>query len=105
MGYFDKFKRAGIPFMEGREKGNLSNMLDKELHIIDYGYLHSEDGDYAVMLFAEDDERFYFGNAIITDMLRTIDADDMKDELAAQPVRFVQRQAKNGKRTYTTYEF
>ena len=28
--YFDKFKSAGIPFMEGRDKGNLADVLGEE---------------------------------------------------------------------------
>lgn len=103
--YFDKFKSAGIPFMEGRDKGNLSDMLNRELHIIDYGFIHGDDGDYAVMAFAEDDERFYFGNSIITEMLREVEGDGMKEELSYQPIRFEQRVSRNGRRTYTTYVF
>lgn len=105
MGYFDKFSNAGIPFMEGREKGNLSDMLDKPLHIVDFGFINGEDGRYAVMLFAEDDENFYFGNSIITAMLETVDDDGMRDELAEQVITFEHRTSKNGKRQYTAFKF
>lgn len=105
MGYFDKFNNAGIPFMEGREKGNLSDMLDKPLHIVEFGFINGEDGEYAVMAFAEDAERFYFGNSIITEMLHTVKDDGMSDELAEQEITFVKRTSRNGKRTYTAYVF
>lgn len=102
--YFEKFNNGGIQFMEGREKGNLSDMLEKSLHIIDHGFIAGDDGDYAVMLFAEDAEHFYFGNSIITEMLKTVDADGMTAELAEQPIMFVQRESKRG-RTYTGFKF
>lgn len=103
--YFDKFKSAGIPFMEGRDKGNLADVLGEELHIVDFGFINGEDGKYAVMLFEEHPDEFYFGNSIITEMLVDVDADGMKGELALQPIRFEQRQNRSGKRTYTTYVF
>lgn len=105
MGYFDKFNNAGIPFMEGREKGNLSDMLDKPLHIVEFGFINGEDGEYAVMAFAEDAERFYFGNSIITEMLHTVKDDGMCEELAEQAITFVKRTSRSGKRTYTAYVF
>lgn len=105
MGYFDKFKNAGIPFMEGREKGSLKDVHGQDLHIIDFGFINGEDGEYAVMMFAEDDAHFYFGNSIITSMLHTIDEDGMREELKEQPVQFEERTSRNGKRQYTTYRF
>ena len=105
MGYFDKFKSNGIPFMEGKEKGNLRDMHGKPVHIADFGFISGEDGEYAVMMFAEDSEHFYFGNSIITEMLHTIDVDEMRNELSQQPIVFNERTSKNGKRTYTYYDF
>lgn len=102
--YFEKFNNGGIAFMEGRDKGNLADMLETPVHIIDYGFIKNDEGEYAVMLFAEDDKRFYFGNSIITEMLKTIESDGMKDALAEQPIRFFSRESKKG-RTYTGFRF
>ena len=105
MGYFDKFVRKGIPFMEGREKGNLRDLVDKPLHIIDFGFIDGKDGKFAVMLFDEDADKFYFGNSIVTEMLETVDADDMRDELADQAIMFVLRMSKERGQEYMAFDF
>ena len=104
MGYFDKFKNDGIPFMEGREKGDLKELCGKQLHIVDFGFIKGRNGDFAVMQFREDKEHFYFGNAIVTEMLRTVQADGMENELPFQSIVFEWRTSKNGQ-DYMAYSF
>lgn len=105
MGYFDKFVRKGIPFMEGREKGNLRDMVDKPLHIVDFGFINGKDGEFGVVQFAEDDKKFYFANGIITEMLMQVDDDGMREELAEQPIVFTMRMSKERKQEYMTFDF
>lgn len=105
MGYFDKFANKGIPFMEGREKGSLRDRVDEPLHIVDFGFINGKDSEFAVILFAEDDERFYFGNAIITEMLKEVDADDMREELKDQVIEFHMRTSKERNQEYMAFEF
>ena len=103
MGYFSQFKSRGIPFMEGREKGKLSNMHDVDLHIVDFGFIKGTDSEYAVMLFAEDEKNFYFGNKVVTQMLKKVDEDGMRDELAKLPIVFTWKSTLDGKREYTDF--
>ena len=105
MGYFDKFVRKGIPFMEGREKGNLRDMVDKPLHIVDYGFIEGKDGKFAVIAFKEDADRFYFGNSIVTEMLEEVDADGMREELAQQAIQFDLRVSKERNQEYMAFDF
>lgn len=105
MGYFDKFVRKGIPFMEGREKGNLRDLVDKPLHIVDFGFINGKDGEFGVVQFAEDDKKFYFANGIITEMLMQVDDDGMREELAEQPIVFTMRMSKERKQEYMTFDF
>ena len=105
MGYFDKFVRKGIPFMEGREKGNLRDMLERPLHIVDYGFIEGKDGRFAVIAFKEDADRFYFGNSIVTEMLEEVDADGMRDELAQQAIQFDLRVSKERGQEYMAFDF
>ena len=105
MGYFDKFVRKGIPFMEGREKGNLRDLVDKPLHIVDFGFIDGKDGKFAVMQFAEDGANFYFGNSIVTEMLETVEEDDMRDELAQQAIVFSLRVSKERNQEYMAFDF
>ena len=105
MGYFDKFVRKGIPFMEGREKGNLRELVNRPLHIVDFGFIEGKDGKFAVMSFMEDAGRFYFGNSIVTEMLEEVDADGMRDELAQQAIQFDLRVSKERGQEYMAFDF
>ena len=105
MGYFDKFVRKGIPFMEGREKGNLRDMVGKPLHIVDYGFIEGKDGKFAVIAFIEDVAHFYFGNSIVTEMLEEVEADGMRDELAHQTIQFEMRVSKERGQEYMAFDF
>lgn len=104
MGYFDKFKNEGVPFMEGREKGNIHEIVDEPLHIMEFGFIHGNNGDFAVIRVAEVEDKFYFCNSIITELLQTVRDDGMESELAEQVVYFEERKSKNGQ-TYMTYRF
>lgn len=103
MGYFDKFRNDGIPFMEGREKGNIHELLDEPLHIAEFGFIHGRNGDFAVIRVLESD-KFYFANSIITKMLRTVQADGMENELAKKVIYFEEKVSKLNQ-TYITFRF
>ena len=104
MGYFDKFNNKGIPFMENRDKGDMHDLIGKTVHIEDFGFIRNDDGDYGVIVVAEDKDNFYFCNAVITDMLHQVDNDGMRDELVKQNIVFSMAMSKNG-REYFKFEF
>lgn len=104
MGYFDKFKNEGVPFMEGREKGDKDEIIGKRLHIDQFGFIRGNKGDYAVVSFREIPDKFYFGNKILTEMLQTVQADGMEEELSAQVISFEERVSRDGN-TYMAYIF
>ena len=103
MSYWDKFRNDGIPFMEGREKGDIKALIGQPLHIEDFGFIRGRNGDFAVIKVRES-ERFYFCNSIITEMLRTVQADGMEKELAKQVIVFEERTSKTGQ-DYMTFKF
>ena len=105
MSYFDKFVKKGIPFMEGREKGDLKNLVGQPLHIVDFGFIDGKDGEFAVLKFKEDDAKFYFGNSITTEMLREVQKDGMEAELAKQVIVFSLRVSKERKQEYMAFDF
>lgn len=104
MGYFDKFNNGGIPFMEGRYKGNISDILGETLHIVDFGFINGDNGEYAVFYTREHADVFYFGNAVITDMLKEVQRDGMEAELSEQDIVFELRTSKKG-RDYIAFRF
>ena len=104
MGYFDKFKHEGIPFMENREKGNMQDILDEPLHINGFGFIKGKNGDFACISLSEYPDKFYFANSIITDMLKEVQKDGMEEELMYQPIVFSMRTSKDGN-DYMTFTF
>lgn len=107
MGYFAQFnKDVGIPFMEGRTK--IDTVCGEEMHLADYAFLSGDNGDYAVMLFAEYPRNFMFGNKIITSDLKQIESDLGKEQalkaLASVGVKFTRNTSKRG-REYVGVEF
>lgn len=104
--YFSKFNPSkGIPFMDNRDKGNNDEITDKQLHIVDFGFITTKYGDCAVAIFKEDAEHFYFLNSIITDVLHHIESDDMRSKLADQAIVFTKKWNKDETAQYMTFEF
>lgn len=104
MGYFAQFKNEGVPFMEGRYKGEKSEILGKPLHIADFGFINGNDGNFAVMLFAEIPDKFYFGNSIVTEMLEAVERDNQRQALKEVQITFNERKAKESGRTYIAFD-
>lgn len=105
MSYFtDLNPSKGIPFMDGRDKGESADIVGKWLHIDDFGFIKGDNGEFAVVSFAEDAEHFYFMNSIITEMLQKVNADSMRKYLGSQAIRFDMKTSAKG-RDYMTYEF
>lgn len=105
MGYFDKFNASkGIPFMDNRDKGDMHDILGETVHIVDFGFIRNDDGDYGVIALAENDDLFYFCNQVITDMLHEVERDGMKEDLAKQGIVFSLATSKKG-REYFRFEF
>lgn len=101
--YFKKF-RAGVEFMGGREKHEVAEVFGEPVHIDQWAYLSNADGSYPVFTLAEYPDAFFFGNAILLEMLETVEADGMADELPNQVIVFAQKKSKKG-RDYTFFDF
>lgn len=102
--YFAKFANKGIPFMDGRTKGNIASLVGEVLHIVDFGFINQEGSTYPVIAFAEHPSEFYFGGAVLNDILSQVDRDGMREELKTQPIALKMAQSKRG-RTYMSVEF
>lgn len=102
--YFEKFSNKGIPFMDGRTKGNISTLVGEVLHIEDFGFINQEGSTYPVIAFVEHPNDFYFGGTVLNEVLIQVDRDGMRDELKMQPITLKMAQSKRG-RTYMSVEF
>lgn len=102
--YFNKFERKGIPFMDGRTKGDIASLVGEVLHIEDFGFITKEDSAYPVIAFREHPAEFYFGGKVLSEILAQVDNDGMRDELRNQPVTLKMMRSKRG-RAYMSVEF
>lgn len=101
--YFNKFK-SGVEFMDGRERKDLSILYGAKIHIVDFAFLQGEDGEYPVFIIKEDSSNFYFGNGILLEMLKQVEADGMKNALAQETIVFDRATSKKN-RAYTKFDF
>lgn len=96
-----------LPFMDGREKGEMKELHGQVSTIIDYGFLPSDKGtDYAVFITKERSDKFFFGGQVLTDQLQQLEAEGYHEDIVTEglPVLFGEKKSKN-KQTYTTVEF
>lgn len=107
--YFKKFSNEGIAFMEGRTAGDVDTLVGKEVVISDYGFIKdntSELGKYAVFMVEGDEEHFFFGSSVVTDVLATVEEDGMKSALCGnQKIMLKKKTSKRSRREYTYIEF
>lgn len=106
----DKAKRMnagqGIPFMEGREKGDVKDLYGKIVTVREYGFIQGDDGPYLVFIVEEDEKNFFFGASVITQNFEEFDDED-KAELrkSGLPIKLDERDNKKGTRKYQAVEF
>lgn len=100
-----------LPFMDGREKGELDRIKNTPVTIVDYGFLKDSDDsgeekEYVCFIVKEDEQHFYFGGQVLTDNMKQLDEEGYGDEIRAEglPVELSERKSKN-KRTYTSVVF
>ena len=100
-----------LPFMEGKDKGDLNRIVDTTVTIVEYGFLNStsddgSDKDYICFVVKEDPQHFYFGGQVLTENMRDLDEEGFGDAIRKEglPVQFSKKKSKN-KREYTTVTF
>lgn len=94
----------GIEFMEGRNKGEAEELLDRTVTIRNFDFINGENGEYAVFIIDEDEENFYFAGSVLTDNLRRLVPAKEQVIEKGLPTKFTQRKSK-AKRNYTAVEF
>lgn len=100
---------TSLPFMEGRNKGDLKEILNTEIKVNAYGFLKDENGDYVVFTIEGNDNVFFFGGQVITHKFKAIEElfNSIEiEQLLTEGISIIlkERKSKNG-RTYTELEF
>lgn len=95
-----------LPFMDGREKGEMSELIGQISTIVDYGFLKDGEKTYVCFITKERAKSFYFGGQVLTDQLEQLEAEGYHDDITAEglPVLFTTKKSKN-KMSYTAVEF
>lgn len=102
--YFKKFERKGIAFMDDRQKGDIKSLVGETIHVDDFGFIKGRDGEYAVISTVEHPDKFYFAGLALTDIVRQVEEDGMRDALKSQGIKLSMKRSKNG-RDYMNVEF
>ncbi len=103
--YFKQFgKGEGVQFMDGRDGASLKDLRDKSVQIDEFAFIKTENGKCAVFTVRGENEKFYFANQALNDMLESVLKDNMVDDLREMCIHFYTKISKN-RREYTTFEF
>lgn len=95
-----------LPFMDGREKGELNSIKNVPVTIIDYGFMGDGDDEYIAFITKEVDDLFYFGGKVLTEQIKELDSEGYGDTIREEglPVLFSDRKSKNNRvYTHVTY--
>lgn len=97
-----------LPFMEGREKGETTELIGQVITITDYGFLKKdgEEGEYVAFITAERSNKFYFGGMVLTEQMAQLEAEGYRGAVQSEglPLLMTTKKSKNG-RSYTNIEF
>lgn len=97
-----------LPFMEGRDKGETSELLGQVSTITDYGFIPNDAGEpYVVFIVKERSDKFYFGGTVLTARMTELDADGYRDAILDEglPMLLTESKARKSNRTYTNVKF
>lgn len=88
----------GIKFMENRTRGELKEILNKEVTLRDYDFINGKEGRFVVFIVDGIEDKFFFGGSVITELLDSLNPEEKK-ELQAEgvPVEVYSKKSKNGR--------
>lgn len=99
-----------LPFMENRTKGDTKDLMNVNVTINQFGFLHDNtdgvDKEYACFTVQGDNEKFYFGGQVLTENLQLFENEGYRKEIEEKglPVMFTTKKSKS-KRDYTAVTF
>ena len=97
-------EKNSILFMEGRTKGDLAEIVDKNVTVNNFAFLKNEEGEYSVFTVKEIPDSFYFGGMVITEHLKELEVYREEIEKEGLPICIKAKKSKN-KKNYYVMEF
>lgn len=98
------FKKEGIAFMQGRDKGELTELFDRVVTVRNYDFIDGDDGTYLVFIVDEEENKFYFGGVVLTSNFAEFDEED-KNEILENGLKIKLQNVKGKKHNYTSVEY
>ena len=104
----ERVKEIGVlsPLMEGKEKGEIDELINKEITIINYDFVKDKEGKEYVAFLIKETNKFYFGGLVLTENLRELDLEGYGEDIRAEGIKCIlnKRKSKNGM-TYTNVDY
>lgn len=76
--------KSGLPFMDGKEKLEVTgDVLGRVLTVDDFGYLDGDDGEYVVIAPKEYPKHFIYGGSVVTDAFKKLEEKMGNENMAA----------------------
>ena len=100
---------TGLLIMEGRETGEIDDIIDEVVIVDNYQFGEGKEGKYVAFTIKGNDTEFFFGGSVVTDnftKLNDVLNEEEREQLLEQglEVTFSKRRS-NNKRTYTMCTF
>lgn len=106
MGYFDKYVKKSVPFMDGREKGNISQLSTIEEFFIDnWAKINTKFGETYVFTVQGIEPLYFFANSILTEVFDGVEEDGAQDILKNTGVSVEKTENAKGTATYWLWSF
>lgn len=92
-----------VKLLDGREKGEMNDILNIPVTVDDYDFMNGSDGRYAVFTIKERPDQFFFGGSIFTTRITELDDKGFGEAVRefGLPVRFEKKKSKASNRFYT----
>ena len=100
-------KSQGID-VSGKSQMSIKDVMEEfgQIHITDFSFIKTGDGDTAFVLFSESPDSFFFAPQVLTTMLNTIaDNDDAMEKFKAEGITVAISTTKNKKGNRTYFNF
>lgn len=104
-----KITNSGLAIMEGRETGDIEEILNENVIVDNYEFGTSKEGEYVAFTIKGNDTEFFFGGSVVTETFKKLDdilSEEEKIELLEGGLdTYLERVKSENKRNYTKCTF
>lgn len=108
MNWSDMFAKSNTIDVSGKDQVSVEDVMNDygRIHITDFSFCTTSNGDTAFVLFAESPDSFFFAPTVLTNMLHTInDNDEARAKFDVEGITLEISTSKNKKGNRTYFNF